>query len=70
MTTYETQRWTLDDLLARPGTPEVEKLFADVETRLAEMEAFRDKLAPDMWTKPSSRPSSRSTNNSTPTPHG
>lgn len=48
MTTYETQRWILDDLLAHPGTPEVEQVFANVETRLAEMEAFRDNLAPDM----------------------
>ena len=48
MTPYNTGRWTLDDLLARPGTPEVESYFAEVETRLAEMETFRDKLTPDI----------------------
>ena len=48
MTTYNTGRWTLDDLLAHPGTPEVENYFAEIENRLAEMETFRDKLTPDI----------------------
>ena len=46
--TYEPQRWKLDDLLAPVGTPEVEQFFADIETRLTEVEALRDQLAPDM----------------------
>ncbi|HOT92440.1 MAG TPA: M3 family oligoendopeptidase [Anaerolineae bacterium] len=45
---YEPQRWKLTDLLAPAGTPEMEHYFADIEARLAELEALRDRLTPDI----------------------
>jgi oligoendopeptidase F len=46
--TYTPQRWKLGDLLAPAGTLEVEQFFVDIETQLGEVEALRDRLAPDM----------------------
>ncbi len=45
---YEPQRWSLDDLLDEPGTPEVEQIFQGIELRLSKVETFRKQLAPDI----------------------
>ena len=46
--TFEQTRWSLGDLLPATEGPEFEQLLADLETAVAELEASRDQLAPDI----------------------
>ena len=43
---YQPQRWTLEDLLPKPGTPEQEQYLAEVEARLQAFESLRERLVP------------------------
>lgn len=45
---YELGSWSLDDLLPAPHGPELDRRLADLEAAVAEMEASRALLAPDM----------------------
>ena len=45
---YELGRWDLSDLLTSTAGPELDKALADFEARVAALEAWRDRLAPDM----------------------
>lgn len=45
---YTPQRWTLEDMLPEPGTPEMETFFQEVEARLSTFENLRDRLTPDI----------------------
>ncbi len=49
--TFETQRWTLIDLMREPGSTEQEAYMAEVEKRLKAFEGMRDTLAADMSTE-------------------
>jgi oligoendopeptidase F len=46
--TFEQTRWSLGDLLPATEGPEFEQLLADLETAVAELEASRDQLTPDI----------------------
>ena len=46
--TYLPERWILDDLLPKAGTPEMEALFTTVEEHVALFEAVREHLVPEM----------------------
>ncbi len=45
---YEPSAWSLDDLLPAPHGPELDRILADLETTVAELEANRDYLSPDI----------------------
>jgi oligoendopeptidase F len=45
---YELGRWNLTDLLASNAGPELDKALADYESRLVAVEAWRERLSPDL----------------------
>ncbi|MBN1261425.1 MAG: M3 family oligoendopeptidase [Anaerolineae bacterium] len=45
---YQPQRWILDDLMAKPGSPEQVAYLAAGEERISAFEVMRDQLAPDI----------------------
>lgn len=45
---FEQQRWSLDDLMARPGSPEAEGFLQRIETQTQELEGWRERLAADL----------------------
>lgn len=45
---YQPERWSLNDLLPTPGTPELEQFLAELETQIQAFEALRPTLTPDM----------------------
>ncbi|MBI3761181.1 MAG: oligoendopeptidase F, partial [Chloroflexi bacterium] len=47
-TSYQMQRWSLSDLLASAEGPKLEKALADYEAAVSNMEAWRDRLKPDL----------------------
>ncbi len=46
--TFETQRWTLTELMQEPGSTEQEAYMAEVEKRLVAFEGLRDTLSAEM----------------------
>ncbi|MEJ2732114.1 MAG: M3 family oligoendopeptidase [Anaerolineae bacterium] len=46
--TFEQTRWSLQDLLTDIEGPEFERVLADLEAAVGELEASRDQLSPDM----------------------
>jgi oligoendopeptidase F len=45
---FEQTRWSLEDLLPATRGPEFDQMLADLEAAVSELEASRDKLAPDL----------------------
>lgn len=45
---FELQRWTLEDLMARPGSPEAEAFLQRIETQTAHFESWRERLTPNL----------------------
>ncbi len=48
---YQSERWSLIDLLPPPGTPEQEELLNQIETQLKVFEALRATLSPQITTE-------------------
>ncbi len=46
--TFEKTRWSLQDLLIATEGPEFDRVVADLEAAVGELEASRDRLSPDM----------------------
>jgi len=46
--TFEQTRWSLKDLLPAPKGPEMDRILAELEEAIAQLEAHRDQLSPDM----------------------
>jgi hypothetical protein len=42
---FEQTGWSLDDLLPATSGPEFERMAADLEARVSEMESWRDRLS-------------------------
>jgi oligoendopeptidase F len=45
---FNLSRWSLDDLLPATTGPDLDRILADLESAVAELEASRDRLAPDL----------------------
>lgn len=46
--TYEIGKWNLDDLFPAHNSEEMKAAFEELETRVADIETYRDKLSPEM----------------------